>query len=209
MPVKRRVTREIEVAPEAVSAPASKKKKASWVPVYLLLAAVVASTWGAWSFLTPRGALEEVAPQATPLPFDATLPFSLQDLTAGQMIEVRASGSIHLSDGPRGISVGDSLDKLLASYPSDYDDTLGSAEGERILYCQTVFTNLNGVPTALPPRGILTDDGGRNLVVTLMTPTASYPAGTADDYRTFEHLYCRYTIDPESMCVSAIVVGLT
>ena len=50
------------------------------------------------------------APVSTLIPYDVTQPFSTSDLTSAQMNQLRASGRISVSDGPRGISVGDSLD---------------------------------------------------------------------------------------------------
>ena len=150
----------------------------------------------------PEGALEE----ALPSPPRSDEPFGVSDLTAEQLSALRREGKMRVSDGPRGISVGDSMDKILLSYPTDYAGEQ-PAEGQ-ILYCAAYFRNKNGVMTALPPRGLLTDDGGRSPVITLLAPTSPYPEGTAEDYLQYEHVFCRYVIDPETMTVSSILLGL-
>ena len=157
---------------------------------------------------------EEAAPEQTAIPYDASLPFSLSDLTSEQLQQLRTQGSLRVSDGPRGISVGDSLDLLLTRYPSsftqkqaDSDQTGEQSDEEIILYCADYFENQNGVMTALPPRGLLSVDTG-NIIVTLLAPTSAYPAGTLDNYGSYEHVYCRYTIDPDTMTISSIVLGL-
>ena len=70
---------------------------------------------------------------STLIPYDVTQPFSTSDLTSAQMNQLRASGRISVSDGPRGISVGDSLDTLLSRYPSTYTDiqNTGDLTGEQ------------------------------------------------------------------------------
>ena len=160
------------------------------------------------------GAEEAPAPQATSLPYDASAPFTVSDLSAAQMTKLREAGTLRVSDGPRGVSVGDSLDTLLSRFPTtftekqaDSDQTGEQSDEEIILYCASYFENQNGVMTALPPRGLLTVDTG-SIIVTLLTPTSAYPAGTKDDYGRYEHIYCRYTIDPDSMTIKSIVLGL-
>ena len=155
------------------------------------------------------------APAATSLPYDSTQPFSASDLTSAQMNELRANRRMSVSDGPRGISVGDSLDTLLSRYPSTYpnSETTGDLTGEQsneemILYCAQYFENQNGVMTALPPRGLLTVDSG-SIIVTLMAPTSAYPAGTLEQYSRYEHVYCIYTVSPDTMTVQSIVLGLS
>ena len=160
------------------------------------------------------GAEEAPAPQATSLPYDASAPFTVSDLSAAQMTTLREAGTLRVSDGPRGVSVGDSLDTLLSRFPTtftekqaDSDQTGEQSDEEIILYCASYFENQNGVMTALPPRGLLTVDTG-SIIVTLLTPTSAYPAGTKDDYGRYEHIYCRYTIEPDSMTIKSIVLGL-
>lgn len=160
------------------------------------------------------GAEEAPAPQATSLPYDASAPFTVSDLSAAQMTKLREAGTLRVSDGPRGVSVGDSLDTLLSRFPTtftekqaDSDQTGEQSDEEIILYCASYFENQNGVMTALPPRGLLTVDTG-SIIVTLLTPTSAYPAGTKDDYGRYEHIYCRYTIEPDSMTIKSIVLGL-
>ena len=157
---------------------------------------------------------EEAAPEQTAIPYDASLPFSPSDLTGEQLQQLRTQGSLRVSDGPRGISVGDSLDLLLTRYPSsftqkqaDSDQTGEQSDEEIILYCADYFENQNGVMTALPPRGLLSVDTGK-IIVTLLAPTSAYPAGTLDNYGSYEHVYCRYTIDPDTMTISSIVLGI-
>ncbi|MBQ8094401.1 MAG: hypothetical protein IJ242_12640 [Clostridia bacterium] len=151
--------------------------------------------------------------QTSSLPFDKTKPFSVSDLTPAQLVEVREKGRIHLSDGPREISIGDSLDKVLDHYPSSYTEQLNDEQtGEQsdemqILYCSSYYRNSSGKMTALPPRGLLNVDSG-SITITLLAPTSPYPAGTTDDYGKYEHIYCIYTIDPETMTVSSIVIGI-
>lgn len=188
--------------------------------------------------ITP-GTQEPSVPVAAALPYDTAQPFSLSDLTASQLTRIRESGRITVSDGPRGISIGDTLDELLARYPSTIaksktdaqrtgtasdedmmrysDEYLNSrnaseqtglqSDEEMILYCAEYFENQNGVMVALPPRGLLTVRGG-SIVVTLLAPTTAYPAGTQDNYGSYEHIYCVYTIEPDTMTVSSIVLGM-
>ena len=182
---------------------------------------------------------ESAAPVTASLPYDTAQPFSISDLTASQLTRIRESGRIAVSDGPRGISIGDTLDELLTRYPStiartkasasepalssdeemlryydSYLDDLDTSEQtgmqsdeEMILYCAEYFENQNGLMVALPPRGLLTVQGG-SIVVTLLAPTAAYPAGTKDNYGSYEHVYCVYTIEPDTMTVSNIVLGI-
>ena len=188
--------------------------------------------------ITP-GTQEPSVPVTAALPYDTAQPFSLSDLTASQLTRIRESGRITVSDGPRGISIGDTLDELLARYPSTIaksktdaqrtgtasdedmmrysDEYLNSrnaseqtglqSDEEMILYCAEYFENQNGVMVALPPRGLLTVRGG-SIVVTLLAPTTAYPAGTQDNYGSYEHVYCVYTIEPDTMTVSSIVLGM-
>ena len=160
------------------------------------------------------GAEEAPAPQATSLPYDASAPFTVSDLSAAQMTKLREAGTLRVIDVPRGVSGGDSRDTLLSRFPTtftekqaDSDQTGEQSDEEIILYCASYFENQNGVMTALPPRGLLTVDTG-SIIVTLLTPTSAYPAGTKDDYGRYEHIYCRYTIEPDSMTIKSIVLGL-
>lgn len=158
---------------------------------------------------------KETAPAATSLPYDSTKPFTISDLTSSQLNTLRAQGRLSVSDGPRGISIGESLDTLLSRYPSTYTNVQTSSEltgeqsnEEMILYCSQYFENANGIMTALPPRGLITVDSGE-IIVTLMAPTSAYPAGTLDNYRNYEHVYCIYTIAPDTMTVKSIVLGIS
>ena len=179
------------------------------------------------------------APVATALPYSAAEPFSLSDLTTSQITQLRKNGRMAVSDGPRGVSIGDTLEKLMERLPStiaikqgagmsgsiqsdeesnqyyqDYLDALDSSERtglqseeQIILYCADYFQNQNGMMTVLPPRGLIDVDNGE-IVVTLLAPTSAYPAGTKDNYGAYEHVYCVYTIDPETMTISAITLGI-
>ena len=179
------------------------------------------------------------APIATSLPYSASEPFSLSDLTAAQVNQIRKNGRMTVSDGPRGISVGDTLEKLMERLPStiakkqspsidsstqtdeemnqyyqNYLDTLDSgertglqSEEQIILYCADYFQNQNGMMTVLPPRGLIDVDNGE-IIVTLLAPTSAYPTGTQDNYGAYEHVYCVYTIDPETMTIASIVLGI-
>ncbi|MGN0997715.1 MAG: hypothetical protein ACI4PG_12475 [Candidatus Ventricola sp.] len=160
------------------------------------------------------GKQEEAVPMATSVPYNPSEPFTLSDLTAAQLAQIRSEGSIHVSDGPRGVSVGDPLDKLLERLPAtivdmqaDTDVTGLQSDEEVILYCASYFENQNGRMTALPPRGLLTVDTGQ-IIVTLLAPTSAYPAGTKDSYGSYEHVYCRYTIEPDTMTIASIVLGI-
>lgn len=154
------------------------------------------------------------APAETAVPYDPNAPFSINDLTSAQIAQIRKNGRMSLSDGPRNISIGDTLETLLARLPStivemqtDSDLTGLQSDEEMILYCASYFENQNGRMTALPPRGLLTVDGGK-IIVTLLAPTSAYPAGTQDSYGSYEHVYCVYTINPDTMTVSEIVIGI-
>lgn len=179
------------------------------------------------------------APTATALPYSAAEPFSLGDLTTAQLSQIRKNGRMSVSDGPRGVSIGDTLEKLMERLPStiaikqgtgmsgniesdevsnqyyqDYLDTLDSSERtgmqseeQIILYCADYFENQNGMMTVLPPRGLIDVNNGE-IVVTLLAPTSAYPAGTRDSYGAYEHVYCLYTIDPETMTISSITLGI-
>ncbi|MBR4039402.1 MAG: hypothetical protein IKJ11_04795 [Clostridia bacterium] len=180
------------------------------------------------------------APAATSLPYSAAEPFSLGDLTTAQITQLRKNGRMAVSDGPRGVSIGDTLEKLMERLPStiavrqnamsgsgmdqsdeemnqyyqDYLETLDStertgmqSEEQIILYCADYFENQNGMMTVLPPRGLIDVDNGE-IVVTLLAPTSAYPAGTRDNYGAYEHVYCVYTIDPETMTIASITLGI-
>lgn len=154
------------------------------------------------------------APVATALPYSASEPFSLSDLTTAQITQIRRDGRMTVSDGPRGVSVGDTLEKLMERLPStivetheDSQQTGLQSEEQIILYCADYFQNQNGMMTVLPPRGLIDVDNGK-IVVTLLAPTSAYPAGTKDNYGAYEHVYCVYTIDPETMTISSIILGI-
>lgn len=153
----------------------------------------------------------------TPMPFVVSEPFSLSDLTARQLETIRKQGRMSVSDGPRGISVGDSLDKLLSVFPETFDGEQSSVASnetglrqsdEQILYCAAYVQNANGQYVALPPRGLIALDNGE-IVVTLLTPTSAYPPGTLDNYRSYEHIYCVFSVDPDDMTVRSITLGLS
>ena len=151
---------------------------------------------------------------STALPYSASQPFTLSDLTASQVQQIRRDGRMHVSDGPRGVSVGDSLEKLMERLPStivetheDTELTGLQSEEQVILYCADYFENQNGMMTVLPPRGLIDVDNGQ-IVVTLLAPTGAYPAGTKDSYGSYEHVYCVYTIEPDTMTISSIVLGI-
>ena len=145
------------------------------------------------------------AAQSALAPFDADTPFSTSDLSAAQLSQIRSDGRMHVSDGPRGISIGDSLDKIIELFPTSY--TGEQPDDEQILYCAQVFENQNGKATVLPPRGLLTTDNN-SIIVTLLAPTSPYPQGTRDDYGLYEHVYCLFTIEPDSMTVREITLGI-
>lgn len=177
------------------------------IPIILLILAAAALFVALRAFLPGKNENEN---NSAVLPgnavFRAEDPFGISDLTADQLTTLRRDGTLRVSDGPRGISIGDSLDKILMSYPTDYSGE--QPQDGQILYCASYFSNSNGIMTALPPRGLLTEDDGRSIVITLLAPTMPYPEGTADNYLQYEHVFCRYTVDPETMTVSSIVLGL-
>lgn len=145
------------------------------------------------------------APVATALPYEASAPFTVSDLTAAQLISIRESGRISVSDGPRGVALGDTLETVLDRFPVSY---MGDQPEEmQILYCAEVFENQNGLTTVLPPRGLLTANNGY-IEITLLAPTSAYPAGTHDNYGSYEHVYCIFTIEPDSMTISSIELGI-
>jgi len=154
------------------------------------------------------------APVSTALPYSVSEPFTLSDLTTSQVQQIRRDGRMHVSDGPRGVSVGDSLEKLMERLPSTIVETHEDAEltglqseEQVILYCADYFENQNGMMTVLPPRGLIDVNNGQ-IVVTLLAPTSAYPAGTKDSYGSYEHVYCVYTIEPDTMTISSIVLGI-
>ena len=157
----------------------------------------------------------EIVREIQSLPYDKTQPFSISDLTQEQITEIRHQGGrLHVSDGPREISIGDNLEKILDHYPSSFtekkllDEQTGEQSDEmQILYCSAYYRNNSGKMTALPPRGLLNVDSG-SITITLLAPISPYPAGTKDDYGKYDHVYCIYTINPETMTVSSIVLGL-
>lgn len=153
---------------------------------------------------TPASAPESASVSAS-LPYEASAPFSIADLTASQLTQIREQGRISVSDGPRGVSVGDSLDALLERFPSSYSGA--QPEEEQILYCAEYFENIYGVMTVLPPRGLISADSS-SIYVTLLAPTSAYPEGTREDYGDFEHVYCRFTVEPDTMTVTAIALGI-
>ncbi len=145
-----------------------------------------------------------VSVEAAPA-YDASQPFSAADLTAAQLDALRAQGKMTVSDGPRGVSVGDSLDTLLSRFPSSYSGA--QPDEEQILYCADYFENANGVMTVLPPRGLLSVENSQ-ITVTLLAPTSAYPPGTRENYGDYEHIYCRFTVEPDGMTVSGIALGI-
>lgn len=188
------------------------------------------------------------APRATALPYSAAQPFTLSDLTSAQIAQLREKGRMTVSDGPRGVSVGDTLDTLLARFPtgnaqadrttsgaaqlpsaqaapsdeetlryveqhlSDQSEFQPEQTGEQsdeetVLYCAKTFINQNGALTALPPRGLLTVDTGA-IIVTLLAPTSAYPEGTLDSYGHYEHVYCIFTLSPDTMTIKSITLGI-
>ena len=154
------------------------------------------------------------APVETAAPYNPDEPFSLSDLTSAQIAQIRRDGRMSLSDGPRDVSIGDTLETLLDRLPFTILETREThaltglqSDEEMILYCASYFENQNGRMTALPPRGLLTVDGGE-IIVTLLAPTSAYPAGTMDSYGSYEHVYCVYTINPDTMTISDIVIGI-
>lgn len=151
------------------------------------------------------GSAPASAPVATALPYSSAEPFTVADLTAAQLAQLRTQGRMNVSDGPRGVSVGDSLDTLISRFPTSFKDA--QPEDEQILYCADYFEGAGGIMTALPPRGLLTADSS-NIYVTLLAPTSAYPAGTRDNFDDFEHVYCQFTIEPDAMTVRSIVLGL-
>lgn len=183
------------------------------------------------------GEEEAAAPVSAALPYDAKTPFTLSDLTDAQIAQLRRDGRMNVSDGPRGVSIGDPLDRLIERLPTDIgaaeqteqvmlsDEEIAlycaeylekqnageltglQSDEETILYCAEYFENANGVMTALPPRGLINVNNGQ-IIVTLLAPTSAYPAGTRDSYGAYEHVYCRYTIEPDTMTISSIVLGL-
>ena len=148
---------------------------------------------------------EASVPATASLPYAATDPFTIADLTASQLIEIRESGRISIADGPRGISIGDTLETVLERFPVSY--TGDQPEEMQILYCAEYFENQNGLMTVLPPRGLLTANNGY-IDITLLAPTSAYPAGTRDSYGSYEHVYCIFTIEPDSMTISSIILGI-
>lgn len=165
-------------------------------------------------FRMPSETAAVSAPKATPMPYDAERPFTMMDLTIEQQQQLQQQKRFHVSDGPRGISIGDSLEKILDRYPSkildqkSFDEQTGEQSDEQqILYCSDYYLNDSGKMTALPPRGLLNVDSG-SITVTLLAPVVPYPPGTKDDYGQYEHVSCIYTINPETMSVSSIVLGI-
>ena len=145
------------------------------------------------------------APVATSLPYEAGEPFSIADLTPEQLSQLREQGRIGVSDGPRGVSIGDTLDTLLERFPSTYAGE--QPDEEQILYCADYFENIYGVMTVLPPRALLSADSSF-IYVTMLAPTSPYPEGTRENYGDFEHVYCQFTIEPDEMTVRSIVLGI-
>jgi hypothetical protein len=99
------------------------------------------------------------APVATSLPYHPAQPFSISDLTMSQQMQIREKGRISLSDGPRGISIGDTLEEILDRFPSNY---LGDQpEDSKILRALSVLCAANppmrahlfadGMPTTCRP----------------------------------------------------------
>ena len=145
------------------------------------------------------------APAVTALPYEAGEPFSVSDLTGEQLSQLREQGRISVSDGPRGVSIGDTLDSLLERFPSTY--TGEQPDEEQILYCADYFENIYGAMTILPPRALLSADSSF-IFVTMLAPTSAYPDGTRENYGGFEHVYCQFTIEPDEMTVRSIVLGI-
>lgn len=97
----------------------------------------------------PKNA-DTAAPVSTALPYDVLSPFSIGDLTTAQISEIRRNGRMRVSDGPRGISVGDPLEKLLEKYPATFTGTptgtqsaAAQSDEELLLYCTNYLESEN------------------------------------------------------------------
>jgi len=103
-----------------------------------------------------------------------------------------SSGNI---PGPRGITVGDKLETVLASFPAD-NNPLIAPEGSAILYAAALVST-NEQHIVLPPRGVfrMTPDIDGFQIVTYDSPTRPYPIAMADDeYIYEEHASCAFYI---------------
>lgn len=176
------------------------------IVIVVSAAALLVSLFACLMMIGPASPETQLSKAASAqLPYDAGTPFSISDLTAAQLEQIRRDGRMHVSDGPRGVSIGDPLDKVIEVFPTNY---MGEQpENEQILYCAEVFINQNGKTTILPPRGLLTASND-SIIVTLLAPTTPYPDGTKDNYGSYEHVYCLFTIEPDSMTVSEITLGI-
>ena len=147
-------------------------------------------------------------PEATPTAttYDAATPFGPSDLSAGQMQRLMQEGSFQLTAGevgPRGISIGDSLDALLSRLPIQVTEDMSNDMA--VLYSASSGTE-GAADVLLPPYGMLTVKSDM-LEITLVAPLTSYPDDVGACYVKYPNVWCRYTINPEDNNVSQITLG--
>lgn len=160
--------------------------------------------------LARRGNPQTVQPPAestqAPLAYDVTAPFGPSDLTQEQMQRAVQEGSYKLAAGeagPRGISIGDSLDTLLARLPIHYSEDMN--DDMAVLYSAGSGTEGDS-DVILPPYGMLTVASDM-IEITLVAPLTTYPDNVGACYVKYPNVWCRYTVNPEDNAISQIALG--
>lgn len=196
----------------------------------LAAAFAIAAIFGVLLFTQSAQEQSGAGVTATQIPYDVTQPFMPSDITQEQMALIEQNaGSVALLDyqtGPHGIKLGDTLDTLLQRFPVTYTQTVEDdyawddvsqdmsylaydllENDYQVIYAERVFYQ-EGEMVVLPPSGTLSISSDM-IVVTLTAPLTPYPEGTAEDYLSYPHVYCKLTVDPDLGTITRIVLGKT
>ena len=140
--------------------------------------------------------------QAGPAAYDPGMPFGASELTQAQLQRAMQEGSFDLEEGeagPRGISLGDSIDTVLDRLPVAY-----SADMETDL--AVLYSAAEDGQTLLPPYATLSVASDK-LEITLVAPMTELPEDVGACFVKSPSVWCRYTIDPTDNTVSRITLG--
>lgn len=165
--------------------------------------------------------------QNTTVPYDITQPFGTADITAAQMEQIDKYGSYAFLDhetGPHGLKIGDSLDTLLQRFPVSYTQTSANdyawdetgdnmtelvyeylETDSQVIYAARVFYK-NGEMIVIPPSAVLSVSSDM-IIITLTAPLQPYPVGMEENFPAYAHVYCKFTIDPDTNKITKIVLS--
>ena len=146
----------------------------------------------------PSGAYATASPAA----YDPSEPFSPSELTEAQLQRAVQEGSFDLAEGetgPRGISLGDSIDTVLDRLPVAYSADVGTD-------LAVLYSAAEDGQTLLPPYATLSVASDK-LEITLVAPLTAMPEDVGACFVKSPSVWCRYTIDPTDNTVSRITLG--